>query len=139
MGLPTALTVLVPAAVLLALAGTVLDVTASVDRRAVARLRGLGLSRRGVLGGLLTQHGGLLVLLLGAGALVGALASWGIAPRLVRSETGAAPVPAALTDWPWPAEGALLAVLLGACAGATALVLALRVRRADPADLRTTS
>lgn len=138
-GLPTALTLLVPAAVLLALAGTVLDVTASVDRRAVARLRGLGQSRRGILGGLLAQHGGLLVLLLGAGGLVGVLAARVIAPLLVRSETGAAPVPAALADRPWAAEGALLAVLLGTCAAATALVLVLRVRRADPTDLRTTT
>lgn len=135
-GLPAALTVLVPAAVLLALAGTVLHVTADVDARAVARLRGLGVSRRGVLGGLLAQLGGLLVLLLGAGGLVGALTSRAIVPLLVRSETGAAPVPAALARWPWPGEAGLLGLLVLTCGAAITLVVAVQVRRTDPAALR---
>jgi hypothetical protein len=137
-GLPAALTLLVPGAVLLLLAGVLLHVTSDVEARAleVARLRGLGLSRRSVLGGLLAQHGALLALLLVAGAAVGALASRAVAPLLVTSDVGGAPVPAVLARWPWAAEGALLALLVAGCAGAVALVVAIQVRRADAAHLR---
>jgi hypothetical protein len=137
-GLPAALAVLVPAALLLVLAGTVMHVTSDLEARAleVARLRGLGLSRRDVIGGLLAQHGGVLVLLLVAGALVGALASRAVGPLLIRSDLGARPVPAALARWPWPAEGVLLAVLLIGCTAAVALVVVVQVRRADAAHLR---
>jgi hypothetical protein len=137
-GLPAALTVLVPAAVLLALAGTVLHVTADIGARAaeVARLRGLGVSRRAVLGGLLAQHGGVLVLLLGAGGLVGGLASRAVVPLLVRSENGAAPVPAALARWPWSAEAALLGALLLTCAAAITVVLTVQSRRTAPGPSR---
>jgi predicted lysophospholipase L1 biosynthesis ABC-type transport system permease subunit len=102
----------------------------------VARLRGLGLPRRSLFGGLLAQHGGVLALLVGAGAVVGALASWAVGPLLIRSDLGAAPVPGALAQWPWPAEAALLAVLLLGCTAAMALVVAVQVRRADAAHLQ---
>jgi hypothetical protein len=137
-GLPAALTVLVPAALLLALAGTLMHVTSDVETRALemARLRGLGLSRRNVLRGLLIQHGGLLALLVVAGSIVGAVVSWAVGPLLIRSDVGAAPVPAALARWPWPAEGSLLAVLLLGGTAAVALVIAVQLRRADDAHLR---
>ena len=61
----------------------------------VARLRGLGMSRRDIRAVLLGQHAGVLLPLLAAGAAVGALATRLVAPLLVRSDTGAAPVPAA--------------------------------------------
>jgi hypothetical protein len=137
-GLPAALLVLVPAVILLVLAGTVMHVTSDVDARAVeiARLRGLGLSRRSILGGLLAQHGGLLALLLGCGAVVGVLTSFAVAPLLVRSDFGAAPVPIALASWPWVGETTLLGILLLGSIAAVALVVSIQLRRADAAYLR---
>ncbi|MBQ0990768.1 permease [Micromonospora sp. H61] len=137
-GLPAALRLIVPAAALLLLAGVVLHVTCDLQVRAVevTRLRGLGMSRRGIRAVLLGQHAGVLLPLLAAGAAVGALATRVVAPLLVRSETGAAPVPATQPHWPWPAEAALLAVLLAGCVLAVAAVVTVQVRRADAAHLR---
>ncbi|WP_405426032.1 permease [Micromonospora sp. NBC_00617] len=137
-GLPAALRLIVPAAALLLLAGAVLHVTCDLQVRAVevARLRGLGMSRRGIRAVLLGQHVGVLLPLLAAGAAVGALATRIVAPLLVRSDTGAAPIPAAQPQWPWPAETALLAVLLAGCLLAVAVVVTVQVRRADAAHLR---
>jgi hypothetical protein len=137
-GLPAALSLLVPAVILLVLAGTVMHVTSDIEARAVevARLRGLGVPRRSVLVGLLAQHGGVLTLLLSTGAVIGTLASWAVAPLLIRSELGARPVPAALVSWPWSAELGLLAVLLIGGTATVALVVAVQVRRADAAHLR---
>ena len=137
-GLPAALTLLVPAALLLALAGTIMHVTSDVEARALemARLRGLGLTRRHILGGLLAQHGAVLLLLLSAGAVVGALASWAVGPLLIRSDLGAAPVPGALESWPWSAETALLALLLIGGTAVVAAVVSVQLRRADAAHLR---
>ncbi|WP_369010021.1 FtsX-like permease family protein, partial [Micromonospora sp. M51] len=132
-GVPGALRLIVPAAALLLLAGVVLHVTCDLQVRAVevARLRGLGMSRRGIRAVLLGQHAGVLLPLLAAGAAVGALATGVVAPLLVRSDTGAAPIPAAQPHWPWPAEAALLAVLLAGCLLAVAVVVTVQVRRAD--------
>ncbi|MEH0930824.1 FtsX-like permease family protein [Micromonospora sp. CPCC 205558] len=137
-GLPAALRLIVPAAVLLLLAGVALHVTCDLQVRAVevARLRGLGMSRRDIRAVLLGQHAGVLLPLLAAGAAVGALATGVVAPLLVRSDTGAAPVPAAQPHWPWPAEAALLAVLLAGCLLAVTVVVTVQVRRADAAHLR---
>ncbi|SCF28168.1 permease [Micromonospora chokoriensis] len=137
-GLPAALRLVVPAAALLLLAGVVLHVTCDLQVRAVevARLRGLGMSRRGIRAVLLGQHAGVLLPLLAAGAAVGALATAAVAPLLVRSDTGAAPVPAAQPHWPWSAEAALLALLLAGCLLAVAVVVTVQVRRADAAHLR---
>ncbi|WFF03670.1 FtsX-like permease family protein [Micromonospora sp. WMMD964] len=137
-GLPAALRLIVPAAALLLLAGVVLHVTCDLQVRAVevARLRGLGMSRRGIRAVLLGQHAGVLLPVLTVGAAVGALATHVVAPPLVRSDTGAAPVPAAQPHWPWPAEAVLLAVLLAGCVLAVAVVVTVQVRRADAAHLR---
>ncbi|MFI6781119.1 FtsX-like permease family protein [Micromonospora sp. NPDC050276] len=137
-GLPAALRLTVPAAALLLLAGVVLHVTCDLQVRAldVARLRGFGMSRRDIRAVLLGQHAGVLLPLLAAGTGVGALATRVVAPLLVRSDTGAAPVPAAQPHWPWPAEAALLAVLLAGCLLAVAVVVTVQVRRADAAHLR---
>ncbi|WFE49528.1 FtsX-like permease family protein [Micromonospora sp. WMMD1155] len=137
-GLPAALRLIVPAAALLLLAGVVLHVTCDLQVRAVevARLRGLGMSRRGIRAVLLGQHAGVLLPVLAVGAAVGALATHVVAPPLVRADTGAAPVPAAQPHWPWPAEAVLLAVLLAGCVLAVAVVVTVQVRRADAAHLR---
>jgi hypothetical protein len=140
-GLPAALRLLVPAAALLLLAGVVLHVTCDLQLRAleVARLRGLGMSRRAIRAVLLGQHAGVLLPLLAAGAGVGALATRLVAPLLVRSDTGGAPVPAAQPHWPWAAEATLLALLLAGCMLAVTAVVTVQVRRADAAHLRVAS
>ncbi|GIJ23002.1 FtsX-like permease family protein [Micromonospora lutea] len=137
-GLPAAIRLIVPAAALLLLTGVVLHVTYDLQVRAVevARLRGLGMSRRGIRAVLFGQHAGVLLPLLAAGAAVGALATRVVAPLLVRSDTGAAPVPAVQPHWPWPAEVALLAGLVAGCMVAVAVVVIVQVRRADAAHLR---
>ncbi|MEV0352817.1 FtsX-like permease family protein [Nonomuraea sp. NPDC050680] len=140
-GLPAALRLLVPATTLLLLAGVVLHVTFDLRTRAleVARLRGLGMTRREVRAVLLGQHVGVLVPLLATGAAVGALATRVVAPLLVRSDTGAAPVPAALPIWPWAAEAGLFALLLAGCTLAVTVVVVVQARRVDVAYLRVAS
>ncbi|MEU4159468.1 FtsX-like permease family protein [Actinoplanes sp. NPDC026670] len=139
--LPGALRLLVPAAVLLLLAGLVLHVTCDLQARAVevARLRGLGMTRRDIRTTLLGQHTVVLLPMLVAGTAVGAAATWLVSPLLVRAETGGVPVPAVAAVWPWPAEAALLALLLAATALAVAAVVAVQSRRADAAHLRVAS
>ncbi|MFC6083946.1 permease [Sphaerisporangium aureirubrum] len=140
-GLPAVLWLLVPAAALLLLAGVVLHVTCDIQIRAleVARLRGLGMFRREIRTVLLSQHVGILLPLLAAGAVVGALATHVVVPLLIRSDIGAAPVPSVLPNWPWAAESALLALLLAGCALAVTAVVTVQARRADVAHLRVAS
>ncbi|GAA1268499.1 hypothetical protein GCM10009677_21250 [Sphaerisporangium rubeum] len=140
-GLPAALRLLVPAAVLLLLTGVILHVTCDVQARAleVARLRGIGMYRREIRTVLLGQHVGILLPLVAAGAAAGALATWVVAPLLVRSDTGAAPLPAALPSWPWAAEAGLVALLLLGCTVAVTAVVTVQARRADVAHLRVAS
>ncbi|HWS34517.1 MAG TPA: FtsX-like permease family protein [Actinoplanes sp.] len=139
--LPATLKLLTPAALLLVLAGLILHVTCDLQERSVevARLRGLGMSRRDIRTTLLGQHTLVLVPLFTAGTLVGALATWAIGPLLVRSETGATPFPAAAPVWPWAAEGLLLTVLAAASMLAVTVVVVIQSRRADAAHLRVAS
>ncbi|MEV6850502.1 FtsX-like permease family protein [Actinoplanes sp. NPDC051411] len=139
--LPAVLRVLVAAAILLLLGGVVLHVACDVQLRAleVARLRGLGMSRRDIRAALLGEHTAVLLPLLVAGAAVGALATWVVAPLLIRSDTGAAPVPRALAEWPWPAESALIGLLVAGSALAVLAVVTVQARRADAAHLRVAS
>ncbi|WP_433830654.1 FtsX-like permease family protein [Actinoplanes sp. CA-015351] len=140
-GLPAVLRLLVPAAALLLLAGVLLHVTCDLQARAleVARLRGLGMTRREIRSTLLGQHMVVLLPLWAAGAAVGALSAWIVAPLLVRSETGAAPVPGVVPMWPWPAQAGLLFALLAAALIAVATVVLVQSRRADAAHLRVAS
>ncbi|GIG90597.1 FtsX-like permease family protein [Plantactinospora endophytica] len=137
-GLPAALRLLVPAAVLLLVAGTVLHVLVDLRARAVevARLRGLGMTRREVRQVLFGQYAGLLLSLVLAGTAVGALATGVVAPPLIRSDLGAAPVPPVVPHWPWAAEAALCALLVAGCLLAVAVVVTVRTRRADAGYLR---
>ncbi|MEO3811721.1 FtsX-like permease family protein [Sphaerisporangium sp. B11E5] len=140
-GLPAALRLLVPAAVLLLLTGVILHVTCDMQARAleVARLRGLGMYRREIRAVLLGQHVGVLLPLVAAGAAAGALVTWVVAPLLVRSDIGAAPIPAAVPSWPWAAEAGLLALLLAGCTVAVTAVVTVQARRADVTHLRVAS
>ena len=139
--LPAVLRVLVVAAVVLLLGGVVLHVTCDVQIRAleVARLRGLGMSRRDIRAGLLGEHAAVLLPLLLAGALIGALATWVIAPLLIRSDTGATPIPPADPHWPWAAESALIGLLVVGTGLAVTAVVTVQARRADAEHLRVTS
>jgi FtsX-like permease family len=105
----------------------------------VARLRGLGMSRRGIWAALLGEHAAVLLPLLVAGAVVGAVATWVVAPLLIRSDTGAAPVPPAVADWPWGAESVLFGLLVAGSGLAVAAVVTVQARRADAAHLRVAS
>ncbi|MFI5954811.1 FtsX-like permease family protein, partial [Cryptosporangium sp. NPDC051539] len=139
--LPAMLRVLVAAAVALLLGGVVLYVAYDVQLRAleVARLRGLGMSRRDIRAALLGEHAAVLLPLVVAGTLIGAAATWAVAPLLIRSDTGAAPVPAVVTRWPWAAEAGLLAILVIGAGLAVAAVVTVQTRRADAAHLRVAS
>jgi len=136
--LPAALVLLVVAGAALLLAGAGLLVSADQRRRTaeVARLRALGLTRRSARRLLLAEHVAFLVPLLLVGALVGAAASVLLGPSLIRSDLGAAPVPAALLAWPWPAQLGLLGGLLLGCVVVAGVAAFLHVRRADAAQLR---
>lgn len=137
-GVPTALALLVVAAVVLALAGTALHTAASVEARAleVARLQGVGVPRRSLIGALVLEHAVLVALVVALGALVGAATAWTVAPALAASETGAPPVPGASPVWPWAAQGPLLAALLLAPVAVVVPVVVRLVRLATAAHLR---
>jgi hypothetical protein len=136
---PTVLATLVVAAVALLLAGVALVTGADQRRRVVelARLRALGVPRRGAQRLLLSEYAMSLAPLVLLGFCVGLAAAWVLGPLMVRSDVGAAPVPVAVLDWPW-ATAAL--VLGGAVLGSAlvAWVVAVRqVRASDRAGLRT--
>ena len=136
---PAALLTLVVASGVLLLVGAGLVVGGDQRRRAaeVARLRALGLTRRDARRLLLAEHGAVLLACLVVGVVVGAASAVALAPHLVRSDLGAAPVPSAVVVWPWVRELVLTGGLLLACAAITAVVTAVRVRRADLSRLRT--
>lgn len=136
---PTVLSTLVVAAVVLLLAGIFLVTGADHRRRVVelARLRALGLPRGGARRLLLAEYAMSLAPLVLLGFAVGWAASWALGPLMIRSEVGSVPVPAAVLDWPW----ATAAVVLGGAVLGSALVawaVAVRqVRASDRAGLRT--
>ncbi|WP_028642667.1 FtsX-like permease family protein [Nocardioides sp. URHA0020] len=136
---PTVLTTLVVAAVVLLLAGIALVAGADQRRRVVelTRLRALGLPRRGAQRLMLAEYAASLAPLLCLGVLVGLGAAWVLGPLMVRSDVGAAPVPTAVLDWPW---GSAALALGGAVLGSTLVAWAVAVRQvraSDRAGLRT--
>ena len=136
---PTALTTLVVAAVVLLLAGIALVTGADQRRRAVelTRLRAMGLPRGGARRLLLAEHATFLGPLVLLGFAVGVIALWVLAPLMVRSDLGAAPVPAAVPDWPWLAAALVLGGAVLGSALVTWLVSVRQVRVSDRAGLRT--
>lgn len=135
---PTALLALVALATALLLAGIALVLGAERQRRAaeVVRLRALGLSRREARRLLLVEHLAFFVPTMVVGVLVGVLATIALAPHLVRSDLGAAPVPVAVVAWPWAAEGLLVGGLLLGTLVLTAVLSALQVREPRTSRLR---
>jgi hypothetical protein len=136
---PTVLTTLVAAAVVLLLAGIGLVTGADRRRRVVelTRLRALGLPRRGARRLLLAEHAASLTPLVLLGFCVGLAASWVLGPLMVRSDLGAAPVPAALLDWPWVTAALVLGGAVLGSALVTWAVAVRQVRASDRAGLRT--
>lgn len=137
-GIRAALGLLVVAAVVLAVAGMVLHTVASLEARAVeiARLLGIGISRRAVVVSQVVQYAAVNLLVVGAGAVAGGVVAAAVGPHLALSETGQVPVPAPISVIPWGEEAALvtgLLVLLTIVAVPVAQVL---VRRAGAAHLR---
>ena len=136
---PTVLSTLVVAAVVLLLAGVALVTGADLRRRAteLARLRALGLPRRGAQRLLLAEHAAFLAPLMLLGICVGLAASWVLAPLMIRSDIGAAPVPAAVADWPWATAAVVLGGALLGSVLVTWVVAVRQVRASDRAGLRT--
>ena len=136
---PTVLSTLVVAAVVLLLAGVALVTGADLRRRAteLARLRALGLPRRGAQRLLLAEHAAFLAPLMLLGICVGVAASWVLAPLMIRSDIGAAPVPAAVADWPWATAAVVLGGALLGSVLVTWVVAVRQVRASDRAGLRT--
>lgn len=137
-GVQLALWLLVAAALVLAVAGTVVQTTAALDARAVdvARLQGMGVPRRAVVGSILVEHGVVSGLAVAAGALVGAGTALTVGPHLVVSATGRVPVPPPVGVWPWASELTVVALVLVACTAVVAPVAARLARRATVAHLR---
>ncbi|UZN02039.1 FtsX-like permease family protein [Cellulomonas sp. S1-8] len=137
-GVQVALWLLVAAAVVLAVAGTLVQTTATLEARAVdvARLQGMGVPRRSVVAALLVEHTVVGLVVAAAGGVVGAVAALTVGPLLVVAPSGRAPVPAPVAVWSWPTQSLLLAVLLVACAGVVAPVATRLVRRSTVTHLR---
>lgn len=136
---PTVLTTLVVAAVVLLLAGIALVTGAEQRRRVVelARLRALGMPRRDTQRLLVAEFAASLVPVLLLGAAVGLVVAWAVGPLMIRSDLGSAPVPPAVLDWPWATATVVLGgALLGSAL--VAWVVAVRqVAASDRAGLRT--
>ena len=113
---PTTLLVLLALAIALFLAAVVLVVGADRSRAsaAVVRLRALGASRRDAVRRQLAQHLVLLLPLTLVGTIVGAASTVLVGTHFVRSDVGAAPVPAAVVAWPWPEEVVVGGLVLAA-------------------------
>lgn len=137
-GIRVALGLLVAAAFVLAVAGTVLHTVASLEARSVeiARLLGIGISRRAVVASLVIQHAAVNLLVVGAGAVAGGVVAAVVGPHLAMSETGQVPVPKPITVLPWGDEALLVAGLLVLLTAAVLPVAHVLVRRAGAAHLR---
>jgi hypothetical protein len=133
-----AIALLVAAGLVLLLVGIALHTTTALRAREldVARLRGLGASRRSVRTSVLAEQGVLAGFPILLGCLVGGFACWAMAPLLAVSPEGLPPVPAAAVTWMWPAQVTIFLALLLGC-GAIVVPLSDRaVRRATLVRLR---
>ncbi|MGV8977592.1 MAG: FtsX-like permease family protein [Cellulomonas sp.] len=113
-GVQAALWTTTAASLLLAVAGFAMSATISVRLRRLefARLEALGAARPGLVRAVLAEHTLLGTLGIGAGAVLGTLLGRLVVPLLTVASDGARPVPAVVVHWPWPAEGALLALMI---------------------------
>ena len=129
---------LVAASLALMIVGIALHSTTSLQAREldVARLRGLGASRRSVRTSVLAEQAVLTGVPILVGCLLGGFACWTLAPLLAVSPQGLPPVPAATVSWPWPAQVATILALLLGCVAVIVPMAARAVRRATLARLR---
>ncbi len=129
---------LVTGALVLMIIGIALHSTTALQARGldVARLRGLGASRRLVRSSVLAEQAVLTGVPILLGCLLGGLACLMLAPLLAVSAQGLPPVPAATVSWPWPAQVATILVLLLGCVAVIVPLSARAVRRATLARLR---
>lgn len=117
--LRVALGVLVGAALVLAIAGTAAHAASIAQTRAteVARLRGIGVSRRALFVTGLLQHGAVTTAAVVTGGLLGAFLAWLIGPLLIVGVGGLPSVPAAMVEWRWTLlVGVLAGLVLGGVA-----------------------
>jgi hypothetical protein len=137
-GVRVALGLLVLAAVVLLVAGTVLHTVSSLEARSVevARLLGIGVPRRAVVASLVVQHAAVNLLVVGAGAVAGVVVAAVVGPHLAVSATGQVPVPVPVPVVPWADEVVLVAGLLVLLTAAVLPVAQVLVRRAGAAHLR---
>lgn len=100
------------AAVALGIAGFALHLSATLDQRRLelARLYGMGVSRRTMRRAVSLEAAILAVLAALFGSAIGAFTNTFVSAKLAISAAGEAPVPVALTVWPWPTVGAVIAV-----------------------------
>lgn len=135
---PTTLLVLLALALALFSAAVALVVGADRSRasEAVTRLRALGVSRRQAVRLQLAEHLALLLPLTLVGALVGASSTVLVAPHLVRSDVGAAPVPTPVVAWSWPAELSVIGGLVLVAVLLTWVLTARLVRHSTASRLR---
>lgn len=118
--LRVALALLIGAALVLAVVGTAAHAAAVAETRAteIARLRGIGVSRRALFATGVLQHAAVTVVAVAVGGMLGALLAWIIGPLLVVGQGGLPAVPYALVVWPLAALGGTLLALV---AGGTAV------------------
>lgn len=137
-GVQAALWIVTFAALALAVAGFAMSATVAVRTRRLelARLQALGASRPSLVRSVLVEHVILGTLGLAAGLALGALLAWVVAPLVTVSATGGRPVPQVVVHWPWPAEVALLTLLVLLVGTAVALTTNLLLRRASGELLR---
>ena len=137
-GVQAALWTLTGAALLLAVAGFAMSATISVRLRRLefARLEALGASRPGLVRAVLAEHALLGGIGLVAGAVLGALLGRLVVPLLTVASDGARPVPDVVVQWPWAAEGALLALMVTLIGVAVTTASVLLLRPATSALLR---
>lgn len=121
------------AAVMLGVAGFALHLSGSLDERRfeLARLHGIGLSRRVLAAAVVLEAAILAVVAATFGLAIGALTNALVSKHLAVSESGDIPIPAPQTAWPWLAEVAMLGgigIVLAVVAVASARRAVARVR-----------
>lgn len=98
------------AAITLGVAGFALHLSGSLDERRfeLARLHGIGLSRRALAAAMMLEAAILAVVAGTFGLAIGALTNALVSKHLAVSESGDIPIPAPQTAWPWLAEFGVL-------------------------------
>lgn len=128
----------IAAAVSLAVTGSAAHAAAEAQLRAstIARVRAIGLSKRGALGSHLLQQAAVTTTAVAVGTVSGALLAWLLAPWLVVDPTGQRAIPPAALVWSVAPTAAVVGAILvgGLLAGLPAAIAV--VRRSTVVALR---